>query len=126
MARHKKLLYGVAAFMVLVGMVACAYNVGYVKTTYDMLAVSQTSYDMAMSTAVDLYRQGRITDSDKEKIFAKGKEFALAHNAAVDALVSYAETRDAADQELMEAQVKIAASALGVALELLKPYLLGE
>jgi len=121
MARHKRLLYGVAALLMLIG---CAYNIGYVKTTYDLLAVSQTSYETAISTVIDLHRQGRITDGQKAEAFDIGRQFANAHNAAVEALAKYEESGHLGSDEQLELQVVAAYEALSTLLNLVKPYLL--
>ena len=104
-------------------MFGCAYNVGLVKTTYKLLTVSNVSYDTAMKTVADLYSQKRITDEQKAEIIKIGKTFAGAHNAAVEALASYEETKAVAEQEKMSAQIAIASKALAELLNLVKPYL---
>jgi len=102
---------------------SCAYNVGLVKTTYKLLTVSNVSYDTAMKTAADLYAQKRITDEQKAEIIKIGKTFAGAHNAAVEALARYEETKALAEQEKMSQQIAIASEALSQILNLIKPYL---
>ncbi|MGB2782901.1 MAG: hypothetical protein WBC50_10270 [Dehalococcoidales bacterium] len=111
--------------VVLVFLAGCAYNIGLVDTTYKMLKGSQISYDTAMKVAADLYRQGRITDREKETITAVGTVYSDAHNTAVRALADYQRTKDLADQERMSAQIEIATRALSKLLELLTPYLEG-
>jgi len=102
---------------------SCAYNVGFVQTTYKLLSISNVSYDTAMKTAADLYGQKRITDEQKAEIIKIGKTFAGAHNAAVEALASYEETKAVSEQEKMSAQIEIASKALAELLNLIKPYL---
>ena len=115
-------------FILLLGMlflVSCAYNISMVDTTYKLLKGSQISYDTAMKVTSDLYRQGRITDREKETIVSVGKLYYEAHNAAVRALADYQRTRDLADQERMSSQIEIATKALSKLFELLTPYLEG-
>ena len=114
------MVLGMAAFMACQG---CAYSGGMVKTTYKLLTVSNVSYDTAMKTAADLYSQKRITDEQKAEIIKIGKTFAEAHNAAVEALASYEETKAVSEQEKMSAQISIASNALAEILNLIKPYL---
>lgn len=102
---------------------ACTYNAGLVQSTYKLLLTSQVSYDTGMKIAADLYRQGRISDSEKVKIIEVGTIYAEAHNASVKALASYEKTKSAADQERMTAQIAVATTALSKLLELLRPYL---
>lgn len=107
----------------MVFLVGCVYNVGLVQTTAKLLTVSNVSYDTAMKTAADLYSQGRITIGEKAEIVKIGRTFAKAHNAAVEALFCYQETKDLAEQEKMSAQIAIASRALSELLNLIKPYL---
>ena len=106
-------------------LVSCTYNIGLVDTTYKMLKGSQISYDTAMKVSADLYRQGRITEREKETIIAVGTVYAEAHNAAVRALADYERTKAASDQERMAYQIEIATRSLSKLLELLTPYLEG-
>lgn len=104
-------------------LVACTYNIGLVGSTYKLLLTSQISYDTGMKVAADLYRQGRITDREKEAIIAVGTLYAEAHNAAVAALANYEKTKGSADQERLTSQIAVSTAALSKLLELLRPYL---
>jgi len=114
-----------ASVLLLVGVLvaACAYNIGYVNTTYDLLAVSKASYETTIQTVIDLHKQGRISDEDKAKVFEIGKQFAIAHNAAVEALAKYEESGMMIGQEQLEKQITAAAEALSSLLQIVKPYL---
>jgi len=108
-------------------LVACgAYQSSFVKTSFKALEVSKTSYETARSIANDLYVQGKITEEKKVEIETAAKSFAKAHNAAVEALAKYRETKTLESQELAEKQVLLASSALADLLNILKPYLLKE
>lgn len=109
--------------IILLMLVSCAYNIGYVNTTYDLLAVSKTSYETTIQTVIDLHKQGRISDEDKAKVFDIGKQFAIAHNAAVEALAKYEESGMLVGQEQLEKQITAAAEALSSLLQIVKPYL---
>ena len=119
----KFVIYVMAFVFIMFG---CAYNAGLVKTTYKLLTVSDVSYDTAMKTAADLYAQKRITDEQKAEIIKIGKTFSRAHNAAVNVLLRYKETKNTADQEKMSEQIAIASTALSEILNLIKPYLIKE
>lgn len=115
--------------ILLIGMLfltACTYSVNMVRTTSKLLTVSNVSYDTAMKTVADLYAQKRITDEQKNEIVKVGKTFATAHNAAVEALAQYEETKDMAEQDKMTAQIAIATKALAELLNMVKPYLTKE
>ena len=101
----------------------CTYNIGLVQSTYKLLLTSQISYDTGMQIAADLYRQGRITEREKETIIAVGTIYAESHNLAVQALADYEKTKDAADQERLTAQIEISTRSLSRLLELLQPFL---
>ena len=120
------LMFTFLCLAALMSMQGCAYNVGMVKTTYKLLTVSNVSYDTAMKTAADLYSQKRITDVQKAEIIRIGKTFAGAHNAAIDALLRYEETKAVSEQEKMSEQISIASKALSEILNLMKPYLIKE
>ena len=55
-----------------------------------------------------------------------GGVYANAHNAAVEALARYEETKALEEQELMIAQIDIATEALSKLLALIRPYLLND
>ena len=115
--------------ILLVGMVflaSCTYNIGLVKTTYKMLSASQISYDTGMKIAADLYNKGRITDREKQTIISIGTTYVSAHNAAVEALARYEETKSLEDQNLMTAQIEIATNTLAELLALIRPYITEE
>jgi len=101
----------------------CTYNIGLVQSTYKLLLTSQISYDTGMKIAADLYRQGRITEREKETIIAVGTVYAESHNLAVKALADYEKTKDLADQERLTAQIEISTRSLSRLLELLQPFL---
>jgi len=91
-----------------------------------MLSASQISYDTGMKTVADLYRQGRITEREKQTIISIGTTYATAHNLAVEALAKYEETKSLEQQELMEVQIEIATNALAELLGLIRPFLIQE
>jgi len=119
--KYRKNVWAVCVVLMMIA--ACTYNVGLVKSTYKMLSASQISYDTALKTAADLYHHGRLTEAQKVKVLEIGEVYYHAHNAAVEALARYEETKDLAEQELLTAQIEIAADALSRLLALIRPYL---
>jgi len=117
----RKLVMSLVMSLVMVG---CAYNLNYVNSTYKLLSVAQTSYETAIQTVIDLNRQGRVSDEQKATIFAVGKQYAVAHNAAVEALAQYEEDKLLVGDERLNACIETATEALSTLLELVKPYLL--
>ena len=109
--------------LILFTLTACAYNASLVNTFYKALSVSQTSYDTAMSMAADLDSRGLLKSTDKDSIVKYGTTYSTAHNAAVEALAKYSETKSSADSELLDQQMTIASEALSSLLTIIKPYL---
>lgn len=112
-------------WLILVGFIlaACAYNVGLVNTTYDLLNVAKASYETAMSMGADLDRQGRLPADVKAKIMSVGGDYAKAHNLAVAALRQYRKTKNATDEEAMRIQIASASVILSDLLGIIQPYL---
>ena len=103
--------------------ISCTYNASLVKTSYDILAVSQTSYDTSMKAASDLYKRGIFGEEVKTKILSAANIYHKSHNAAVEALAKYEESRSFTDMELLEKQVTLTSEALVSLLLIIKPYL---
>lgn len=102
---------------------SCAYNASLVKTAYDTLQVSQVSYDTSMKIVSDLYKRGELNEDEKEKVISYASTYSKAHNAAVEALASYEESRSMEDKEQLEKQLTSASEALTNLLQIIKPYI---
>ena len=102
---------------------SCAYNSSMVRTSYDILSVSQVTYTTAMQIAADLYKSGHLTPNAKAEIIELGQAYSLSHNAAVDALSLYEQTKDAPTLDVLEANIKLVTSTLNKLLTFLRPYL---
>jgi flagellar basal body-associated protein FliL len=119
MKRKLSIIIILALFM----LTACAYNASLVSTSYKALSISQTSYDTAMKMAADIDNRGLLKPDDKASILKLGSTYSTAHNAAVEALAKYSETKSSSDSELLEQQMTIASEALSSLLTIIKPYL---
>lgn len=106
--------------------VSCAYNAGFVKTTFDMLGGSKVSYDTAMKMTADLYNRGIISEGQKSTIITYGNTYSKAHNTAVEALARYEETKSSEDSAIVEQQITIATTALSSLLNIIQPYLIDK
>ncbi len=93
------------------------------KTTYTTLTVSQTTYDTTLSALGDLYKQGKITDDQKQEIIDKAREYKTAHNLAVTAFLKYKQSGVAADEEDYLVTLSKATSLLAEFIELARPYI---
>lgn len=103
--------------------VSCASNQAFINTSYKTLTVSRTTYDNTMLALVDMYRSGNLPSNALEKILVAGKVYSDAHNAAVEALARYVETKDLIEKDRIAEEIKIAAQALTEILNIAKPYL---
>jgi len=113
--------------LVFVGLfaISCAYNASMVKTSYNVLAVSQATYDTAMKTLADLDKRGMISVDDKVKAMEVASIYYKTHNAAVEALAKYEETRSSTDQQRLEEQIALVGEAIANLLTIIKPYIGG-
>ena len=109
--------------IILFSFISCVVSTSFVKTSYDVLAVSQTSYDTSMKAAADLYKQGIFGEEVKTKILNVAKVFQNSHNAAVETLAKYKETGSLKDKELLEKQISLVSEALANLLTIIKPFL---
>lgn len=56
---------------------------------YNALNVSKAQYTATLTTAGELYQEGKITDATKAEFIKYGNLYMAAHNEAVDALLDY-------------------------------------
>jgi len=115
----KKLL-SVILMLAMVVALGCAYSASQVKTSYDVLSVSQQSYDVALKTTKSLYDQGLITDEKLNKVLEIASVYEQVHNTAVDTLIQYQQSRSLSDLELLNHQLSMVSSTLSKLLTLVK------
>jgi hypothetical protein len=106
--------------MMLWCLVGCAVNNSFVKTGFQILAVGQQSYDVAMKSLVDLHEQGNIPDDTFNEALEIAKTYHDAHNTAVELLAQYKESGEIAYQESFEEKLKLSCDLLSRLLELVK------
>lgn len=119
---RRKISLAISLIMLLT-ILSCVANRSYVKNSYDILAASQSSYDMALSIAADVYIRGLMSEDAKASILKAGNVYATAHNTAVDILAKYVESEDLEDQAKVEKQILIVTEALSELLALVKPFI---
>lgn len=85
---------------------ACAGS--FSQGAYNALNVSKSTYDATLTTAAELYKEGQITDADKEKIIEYGNAYMLVHNEAVEALLDYQAASGDQQAEAKEKYVAVA------------------
>lgn len=90
---------------------------------YKTLATAATTYETAFQALADLYKQGLLSEDNKNKAVEYGQHFWTAYHAAVDLLASYAKTFSAEDEAKLNVAVIEVSKLLGVFLEYAGPYL---
>jgi hypothetical protein len=105
-------------FLIVLVLGACAQH----RTVYQSLSASKVSYDMALSTASDLYARGLMSDADKGKIIEIGKQYKTAHNAAVLAYRQFVASGLDSDKLTYEQKLVEASKILSELLLLIEPY----
>lgn len=94
--------------LVMVVLLATACSGGMYKT----LVLSQHTYDTTLTSMGELYKEGVITDAQKDEAIKLGRTYMTAHNDAVDVLVAYEEAGGQGSQEAIKAAVDKASAAL--------------
>lgn len=61
----------------------------FTRDSYRTLSIAATTYDTAMKSIADLYRQGKVTEAQKAKALEIGMEYWIAYHTATDALEAY-------------------------------------
>jgi hypothetical protein len=77
---------GMAGLFFLALLCSCA---NFSQGAYNALNVSKTSYDATLTTAGELYQEGKIDADTKDQFIKYGDLYMVAHNEAVDALLDY-------------------------------------
>lgn len=67
---------------------ACA-TANFNQRSYQILKTSQSAYDLATDSIIDLKKADQISTEEYAKIEAKANIYAKAHNQAVDAIKAY-------------------------------------
>lgn len=120
-----KIKLGVTCIVLLL-LVACA---SFTQNSYKALTVSQQTYDAALSALGDLYKQNKLTETQKDKAIQIGNLYKQAHNEAVTALLRYDASSDQTSQEAQKAAymkaIAEASKQLSALLEYAKPFLTG-
>ena len=99
---------------------ACAT---FTTDAYRSLTVSYQAYDATLASMGDLYREGRITEAQKDEAIKIGRAYKLAHNGAVAALSKYEESGgDASKQAYLTAATE-ASAALSRLLAYCRPFI---
>lgn len=69
-------------------------NAKFVPVSYKSMLVMETAYDTALTICGDLYKEGVITEPDKEKIIQGARVFQESYDLLAIALLSYEKSKD--------------------------------
>lgn len=92
----RKVLIGLLAMVMMVGLLSCAT---FVKNSYVTFNSSKDFYYTAMGIVAELQDQKLIDQAKRDQINKIAKIYKEAHNTAVDALEVYKKTSLASDKE---------------------------
>ena len=68
-------------------LLSCANS--FTKNAFDTLSISKETYNSTLSIAGDLYKQGLMSEEQKNEAIKLGNAYKLVHNEAVGALLNY-------------------------------------
>ena len=69
------------------------------QNTYKVLSVSFQTYDTVLTAVGNLYKQGLISETQKEKVITAGKIYKESHNVAVAAFLQFTTSGTINDEE---------------------------
>ena len=96
------------------------------KNTYKVLSVSFQTYDTVLTAVGNLYKQGHISETQKQKVITAGHVYKEAHNAAVAALLQYSTSGDLVDEEVYLRTVATASMLLAELIRIATPLIVDE
>lgn len=98
MRKTKCLLFLMIVFVLVAG---CAEK-SWVKNTYDVLSVSGNSYELSRATVIKLYKDGILTDADRDRAIKLSEDFTDAYQTAITAVQAYLDTGTGSTQTVQE------------------------
>lgn len=93
------------------GCISSSGGNGLIDNTYKILQSTQIAYDNAMKMTAELYKQGKISEANKNKIVSAAKDFVASYKLLAKALEMYADggadqmTVDQAVNNFIEIQI---------------------
>jgi len=89
---NQQIVLGMILSICLMMVVGC--NSKFVPVTYKSMLVMETTYDTALTICGDLYKQGIIEESQKEKIIQGARVFQETYDLLGVALLNYERAKD--------------------------------
>lgn len=102
-------------------MAGCAVK-SFNQKSYQILKSSQSAYDLATDSIIELNKRGLISEKDYKKIEATADDYAEAHNVAVDAIKAY--NMGILTAEQTGSKITAVSAALTELLRVAQPYIL--
>lgn len=112
----------VGLLLLAVALTACA-TMSLERNAVNVLNNVATAYETAMPVVADLYKQGLMTEEEKEKAVQAAMVMWTAYHEAQLALEVYHATKAAPDEAKLEAALKAVAKRLTEFYDVVKPLL---
>lgn len=100
----------------------CATGGNLQKTGYDILASAKVTYDTTLTALGDMQKQGKLSDSDVQKILSVARPYYLAYQTALSAYNVYNANVSAQSQDAFVATMAELSKQLGNMIALLDQY----
>lgn len=120
----KVLIRSSLALLVLIFVLGCVES--FVQNSYKTLSVSKEAYSSTLSIAGSLYKQGLMTEAQKDEAIKYGNLYMQVHNESVAALLNYKTSGLASDKDIYLNLMADVAIRLANLTNYLKPFILKE
>ena len=102
---QRKWLYAIVLVLIVFLLASCGPN--FAKNSFRTLSVSKATYEVILSSAGDMYKEGLLTEDQKNEFISVGHKYRDAQKVASDAAAAYMITESAEN----ERQVEVALTA---------------
>ena len=109
----------ISLIILLAFLIACAT---FTTNSYRSLVVSAETYETAMKSIAELYKEGHVGDDVKDKAIELGTIYWSAYHTAADGLAAY--QKGEATKDEITTQLAIVSATLGSFLEYVRPVLI--
>jgi len=119
----------IAVVLVLLFVMSCGGPNSFVRDSYRTLTVSKQTYESTMKSLGEMYKEGLISEADKQNLIKYGDVYMKAHNDATDALVAYVasdKTTEASSKTAYLNAAQNVSKKLADLLSVARPFLIKE
>jgi len=103
-------------------LLSCASS--FTKNAFDSLSISKETYSSTLSISGDLYKQGLMSEEQKNEAIKLGNAYKLVHNEAVSALLNYKMLKDQNSKDLYLQSAADVSARLANLLNYLRPIVI--